>query len=120
MYFLEVGRIYQKQPGKITVELEPYHLQPDEMPVVSTIDRYQGAENQIVITSLVRSNAEKKLGFLGTDDGKNRMCVAQSRAKCGLYFVAGLDDDFKAFLSEKIYWTPLDLLMKWMSLWDSP
>ncbi len=66
-------------------------LQPDEMPEVSTIDRYQGAENQIVIVSLVRSNKEKKIGFLGTEDGKNRMTVAQSRAKRGLYLIGNVE-----------------------------
>lgn len=63
-------------------------LQPHEMLEVSTIDRYQGAENQIVITSLVGSKAEKMLVFLGTVDDKNHKCVAQSTAKCGLYFVS--------------------------------
>ena len=48
---------------------------------VQTIDRYQGAENDIVIVSLVRSD---RLGYLTM---MNRRCVAQSRAKCGLYFV---------------------------------
>ncbi|CAJ1404526.1 unnamed protein product [Effrenium voratum] len=71
----------------VQVLLQPEELQPNEMPEVSTIDRYQGAENEIVIISLVRSNEKNKLGFLGTEDGKNRMCVAQSRAKCGLYFI---------------------------------
>ena len=61
------------------------------MPEVSTIDRYQGAENQIVIVSLVRSNARKKIGFLGTEDGKNRMTVAQSRAKRGLYLIGNVE-----------------------------
>ena len=52
--------------------------------LVHTIDRYQGDENEIVIVSLVRSNRENKIGFL---ESLNRRCVAQSRAKCGLYFV---------------------------------
>lgn len=48
---------------------------------VHTIDRYQGAENEIVIVSLVRT---EQLGYLNE---LNRRCVAQSRARCGLYFV---------------------------------
>ena len=52
---------------------------------VQTIDRYQGAENDIVIVSLVRS---VKLGYLTM---LNRRCVAQSRAKCGLYFVGNAE-----------------------------
>eukprot|EP00439_Symbiodinium_sp_Y106_P028885 s5074_g3.t1 len=73
---------------RLATELpELVHTQPKDLPVVSSVDRYQGAENSIVIVSLVRSNPYRKLGFLGWDDGKRRMCVAQSRAKCGLYFV---------------------------------
>lgn len=65
---------------------------------VQTIDRYQGAENNIIIVSLVRS---EKLGYL---DEINRRCVAQSRAKCGLYFVGNarlfrMHDTWKGFLA---------------------
>ncbi|KXL47135.1 hypothetical protein M433DRAFT_64459 [Acidomyces richmondensis BFW] len=49
---------------------------------VVTVDSYQGEENKIVILSLVRSNREGNIGFLGVD---NRVCVALSRAQCGLY-----------------------------------
>ena len=90
----DVGQPEQGVDGKaelVKVDLEPSQLQPNERPEVSTIDRYQGAENEIVIVSLVRSNDKKKLGFLGTDDGRNRMCVAQSRAKCGLYFIGNVE-----------------------------
>ena len=44
-----------------------------------------------MIVSLVRSNKEKKIGFLGTEDGKNRMTVAQSRAKRGLYLIGNVE-----------------------------
>ncbi|KAF2858937.1 P-loop containing nucleoside triphosphate hydrolase protein [Piedraia hortae CBS 480.64] len=49
---------------------------------VVTVDSYQGEENNIVILSLVRSNENKKIGFLSID---NRVCVALSRAQMGLY-----------------------------------
>ena len=52
--------------------------------VIHTIDNFQGDENEIVIISLVRSNDENKIGFLSRLD---RRCVAQSRAKCGMYFI---------------------------------
>lgn len=42
----------------------------------------QGQENDIILISLVRSNNEKKIGFLAQ---RNRLCVAISRARCGLY-----------------------------------
>ena len=51
---------------------------------VQTIDMFQGDENKYIIVSLVRSNSENKIGFLNE---MNRRCVAQSRAKCGMYFV---------------------------------
>ncbi|OCL14621.1 P-loop containing nucleoside triphosphate hydrolase protein [Glonium stellatum] len=49
---------------------------------VVTVDSYQGEENDIVLLSLVRSNDKFKIGFLNVD---NRVCVALSRAKRGLY-----------------------------------
>lgn len=49
---------------------------------VVTVDSYQGEENDIIILSLVRSNNQGIVGFLNVD---NRVCVALSRAKCGLY-----------------------------------
>ncbi|XP_046849228.1 NFX1-type zinc finger-containing protein 1-like [Xenia sp. Carnegie-2017] len=55
---------------------------------VQTIDMYQGDENKYVIISLVRSNDENRIGFL---EKMNRRCVAQSRAKCGMYFVGNAD-----------------------------
>ncbi|KAK6392349.1 hypothetical protein LTR65_003805 [Meristemomyces frigidus] len=49
---------------------------------VVTVDSYQGEENKVVLLSLVRSNDKDQIGFLNTD---NRVCVALSRAQCGLY-----------------------------------
>ena len=51
---------------------------------IQTIDMFQGDENDIIIVSLVRSNENGQIGFLKT---LNRRCVAQSRAKCGMFFV---------------------------------
>ncbi|MEO0684850.1 MAG: AAA domain-containing protein, partial [Cyanobacteria bacterium J06649_11] len=51
---------------------------------IHTVDMYQGDENDFVIVSLVRSNQDKKIGFLAE---MNRRCVAQSRARCGVYFI---------------------------------
>lgn len=49
---------------------------------VHVVDKYQGEENDIVLLSLVRSNSHNKVGFLNIP---NRVCVALSRAKKGLY-----------------------------------
>ena len=50
----------------------------------STVDNYQGEENDIILISLVRSNPHNKVGFLATE---NRICVALSRAKHGLFCI---------------------------------
>uniref|UniRef100_A0A3Q0SGU1 Zinc finger NFX1-type containing 1 n=1 Tax=Amphilophus citrinellus TaxID=61819 RepID=A0A3Q0SGU1_AMPCI len=51
---------------------------------VHVVDKYQGEENDIVLLSLVRSNRQGKVGFLNIS---NRVCVALSRAKKGLYCI---------------------------------
>uniref|UniRef100_A0A3B4AX81 RZ-type domain-containing protein n=1 Tax=Periophthalmus magnuspinnatus TaxID=409849 RepID=A0A3B4AX81_9GOBI len=51
---------------------------------VHVVDKYQGEENDIVLLSLVRSNMQRKVGFLNIP---NRVCVALSRAKKGLYCI---------------------------------
>lgn len=55
---------------------------------VHVVDKYQGEENDIVILSLVRSNPEGRVGFLKIT---NRVCVALSRAKKGLYCLGNMD-----------------------------
>ena len=68
---------------------------------VHTIDMFQGDENDYVIVSLVRSNGEGKLGFLSE---MNRRCVAQSRAKCGLYFVGNAET---VTSGKRLVWRPV-------------
>ncbi|KAF9909958.1 NFX1-type zinc finger-containing protein 1 [Linnemannia zychae] len=51
---------------------------------VSTVDGFQGEENDIIILSLVRSNNNNSIGFLKTS---NRICVGLSRAKKGMYIL---------------------------------
>ena len=64
---------------------------------------YQGDENDIVIVSLVRSNKSGKIGFLSQ---LNRRCVAQSRARCGMYFIGNSDT-----LTSNAHWRSLILNM---------
>ena len=54
---------------------------------VTVVDNYQGEENDIVILSLVRSNEKGRIGFLNET---NRICVALSRAKMGLYIIGDI------------------------------
>ncbi|VDI09955.1 Hypothetical predicted protein [Mytilus galloprovincialis] len=61
----------------------------NEMTVkVKAVDNYQGEENEIILLSLVRSNKENKIGYLSE---ANRVCVALSRAKIGLYAIGNFE-----------------------------
>ncbi|XP_067656401.1 NFX1-type zinc finger-containing protein 1-like [Haliotis asinina] len=55
---------------------------------ITAVDNYQGEENDIILLSLVRSNVEEKVGFLRIE---NRVCVALSRAKMGMYVIGNFD-----------------------------
>jgi DNA replication ATP-dependent helicase Dna2 len=52
---------------------------------VSTIDRFQGRDKDVIIISFVRSNAKGKVGKLLQDF--RRLNVAASRAKCKLIMI---------------------------------
>ncbi|KFP69846.1 NFX1-type zinc finger-containing protein 1, partial [Acanthisitta chloris] len=54
---------------------------------VNVVDKYQGEENDIILLSLVRSNKEERTGFLQIP---NRICVALSRARKGLYCIGNM------------------------------
>ena len=90
-YLLQQG--YSEE--KITL-LTPYNRQKENLEYhlgllqihgvkTSTIDHYQGEENDIVLLSLVRSS---KPGFVKDD---NRICVALSRARIGFYCIGNFD-----------------------------
>ena len=68
---------------------------------VSTIDSFQGQEEESIIISLVRSNSEQQIGFL-TD--YRRMNVALTRAKKQLFIIGdsstlGNDDFYSGLIS---------------------
>ncbi|MEM7298745.1 MAG: DEAD/DEAH box helicase, partial [Bacteroidota bacterium] len=79
--------------------------------LIHTVDMYQGDENDFVIVSLVRSNKSGKIGFLGE---RNRRCVAQSRARCGVYFIGNAD----MFVNSKTWHYLIDKLRKSNRLGD--
>jgi len=67
---------------------------------ISTIDSFQGQENEVIILSLVRSNDENEIGFL---KDYRRMNVAITRAKKQLVVIGdsatiGADPFYNAFL----------------------
>ena len=51
---------------------------------LTTVDNFQGEENDIILLSFVRSNKTEKVGFIKV---VNRACVALSRAKKGFYCI---------------------------------
>lgn len=51
---------------------------------IATVDNFQGEEALVIIVSLVRSNPERKCGFLKTS---NRINVLLSRARHGMYII---------------------------------
>ncbi|NXU55026.1 ZNFX1 protein, partial [Turnix velox] len=69
---------------------------------VHVVDKYQGEENDIILLSLVRSNKEGRTGFLQIP---NRICVALSRAKKGLYCIGNMRMFAKVPLWSKIIHT---------------
>ncbi|XP_011410018.1 PREDICTED: NFX1-type zinc finger-containing protein 1-like [Amphimedon queenslandica] len=66
----------------------------ESSPRIVPIDNFQGEENDIIILSLVRS---VKSGFMKEE---NRICVALSRAKKGLYVIG----NFELFMKESQTW----------------
>ncbi|KAF2128236.1 P-loop containing nucleoside triphosphate hydrolase protein [Dothidotthia symphoricarpi CBS 119687] len=55
---------------------------------VATVDNFQGEEAKVIIVSLVRSNEQRKCGFLKTS---NRINVLLSRARHGMYIIGNSD-----------------------------
>ena len=73
---------------------------PEKDVKIQTIDMYQGDENDYVIVSLVRSPKDGyNIGFVNNE---SRRCVAQSRSKCGLYFIGNV-----RVLKRSKVWYPL-------------
>ena len=69
---------------KYSIKDELYKISKTIRIRVSTVDKYQGEENRIILFSAVRSNKENNIGHCRTD---NRVCVALSRAREGLYLI---------------------------------
>ncbi|XP_068721845.1 NFX1-type zinc finger-containing protein 1-like [Montipora capricornis] len=70
--------------GQLLLLQEHMPRQAFEGVKVCAVDNFQGEENDIILLSLVRSNSEGRIGFLGES---NRICVALSRARKGFYCI---------------------------------
>lgn len=71
---------------------------------VVTVDSYQGEENTVILLSLVRSNSQGTIGFLGVE---NRICVALSRAKSGFYLFGDAPNLCK---SSMLWWEVVQIM----------
>jgi helicase required for RNAi-mediated heterochromatin assembly 1 len=87
---------------------------------VFTVDSYQGEENDVIMLSLVRSNTAMTIGFL---ENKNRLVVALSRARRGLYIygnsvtlVSG--EESEDYVGRSQLWGPLIFHMKCQGWYD--
>ena len=72
---------------------------------MTTTDNYQGEESDIILLSLVRSNKDNKSGFVKIH---NRICVALSRARNGMYVIG----NFKMFQETSDLWLTICKQMK--------
>lgn len=90
MYKGQVREIHRRLAAKLKINPESVN----KMPRISSVDDYQGEECTIIILSLVRSNhipskdGPGRIGFLKVS---NRVCVALSRARNGLFIFGNGD-----------------------------
>ncbi|MCO5562178.1 hypothetical protein L7F22_015804 [Adiantum nelumboides] len=88
MYKGQTQEILRRLTQKLQANLVIHDQEQPKLPRVSSVDDYQGEECKIIILSLVRSNSlptsgtPGKIGFLAVS---NRVCVALSRARDGLF-----------------------------------
>lgn len=87
---------------------------------VFTVDSYQGEENDIILLSLVRSNEHLGIGFL---DSRNRLVVALSRARRGLYLFGNAITLIATETSDigwgrDVLWTPIITFLKEQGRFD--
>lgn len=66
---------------------------------IATVDNFQGEEAQVIIVSLVRSNNQRKVGFLKTT---NRINVLLSRAQHGMYLIGNSETYSNVPMWEKV------------------
>ncbi|XP_024082796.1 NFX1-type zinc finger-containing protein 1 isoform X3 [Cimex lectularius] len=85
MYKEQANMLYEKQKNMLQKDHGKFKNLNDI--IIATVDSYQGKENTIVIISLVRNNKNGHIGFLALE---NRVCVALSRARAGLFILGNM------------------------------
>ncbi|KFY01793.1 hypothetical protein O988_02518 [Pseudogymnoascus sp. VKM F-3808] len=82
---------------------------------VFTVDSYQGEENDVILLSLVRSNADGNIGFL---ENKNRAVVALSRARRGMYIFGNCVNLLRSKPESFDFWYSVMMTMKSQGRFD--
>lgn len=85
---VSVISFYGAQVDAIYKEIKKVKYKNIDTPKVSTVDRFQGVESEIVIVSTVRNNSYRDIGFAKSFE---RINVAFSRAQKLLIIVGSLD-----------------------------
>jgi helicase required for RNAi-mediated heterochromatin assembly 1 len=101
---ISVVTFYNGQRKKILKELKSHPLLQGQYTRVFTVDSYQGEENEIVLLSLVRSNEYGTIGFLSIE---NRVCVALSRARRGLYIFGNAES---LAIASGLWWEVIQIM----------
>ncbi|KAL8674153.1 MAG: hypothetical protein Q9168_001447 [Polycauliona sp. 1 TL-2023] len=69
---------------------------------IASVDNFQGEEAKVIVISLVRSNDERKCGFLKTS---NRINVLLSRARHGMYIIGNTHTARPVPMWDKVFTT---------------
>eukprot|EP00929_Paragymnodinium_shiwhaense_P039270 TRINITY_DN20652_c0_g1_i2.p1 TRINITY_DN20652_c0_g1~~TRINITY_DN20652_c0_g1_i2.p1 ORF type:complete len:1666 (-),score=480.01 TRINITY_DN20652_c0_g1_i2:338-5335(-) len=91
---------YLGQVRLIKQKMRDHHL--TSCIACTAVDNFQGEENDIIVVSLVRSNRSGTMGFLAVE---NRINVALTRAKHGMFIIGNADMMQKNDLWSKIFAT---------------
>ncbi|KRX01009.1 P-loop containing nucleoside triphosphate hydrolase [Pseudocohnilembus persalinus] len=90
-------------------ENEKYYQNFKERIRITSVDSFQGEESEIILLSTVRSNRKQIAGFLTEE---NRINVAFSRARKGLFVIGNFELLYKARQENNIWTKVVDLSKK--------
>ncbi|XP_046562907.1 LOW QUALITY PROTEIN: NFX1-type zinc finger-containing protein 1-like [Haliotis rubra] len=81
--------LHRREEEQLNSEIKSIQMRTRQSGVrITSVDNFQGEENKIILLSLVRSNKSCRIGHLSA---ANRVCVALSRAKEGLYVIGNME-----------------------------
>ncbi|KRX01008.1 P-loop containing nucleoside triphosphate hydrolase [Pseudocohnilembus persalinus] len=104
----QIHTMLQNQMFK-SKENEEYYKNYKERIRITSVDSFQGEESEIILLSTIRSNKENIAGFLINE---NRVNVAFSRARKGLFVIGNFELLYKARQENNIWTKVVDLSKK--------